>query len=217
MKNNFNLKEEIAAKNELECLRIEILESQKARIDLLKYKLFAIAALGAIGLGLGEKLNHPRIDPDVILCIIPFVCIYIDLLCCHNTMRILVIARFLNYSGDPYEKYIGMLGKNNNHHKKGAGYYFELEDFSLHGSSILLGGLLALYGCVILLFPSLLYEVKANTGYLFLFIGIAGVIFTFHYKNVYEKHIRNLFYTAEELEKKHLHSKITNNNSYDIV
>lgn len=87
-------------------LRSEIIESEKARIDLLKYKLVAVAALGSIGLGLNkESSQHP-----LILALIPLVCIYVDLLCYHNTMRILVIGKYFKRTGCGYESYISNLG-----------------------------------------------------------------------------------------------------------
>ncbi|OGD69619.1 hypothetical protein A3E89_01940 [Candidatus Campbellbacteria bacterium RIFCSPHIGHO2_12_FULL_35_10] len=88
-------------------LRAEIIESQKARIDLLKYKLIAIAALGSIGLGLGS--NRPENAP-LILALIPLVCLYVDLLCYHNTMRILVIGQFFKKNSCPYETFIAEAG-----------------------------------------------------------------------------------------------------------
>ncbi len=59
-------------------LRTEIVESEKVRIDLLKYKLITIATLSAVGLGLSEKIDLARvlIEPVYVLCIIPFVCIF---------------------------------------------------------------------------------------------------------------------------------------------
>lgn len=137
----------ISAKEEISGLRSEILESQKARIDLLKFKLIAIAALGSVGLGLGEYSKQTG-NIDIILCIIPFVCIYIDFLCYHNTMRILVIGQFLAYSDDAYEQYLPELGKNNGK-SNGAGYYFELEDFSLEWSSCVISVFVAIYGVYI--------------------------------------------------------------------
>lgn len=137
----------ISAKEELSGLRSEILESQKARIDLLKFKLIAIAALGSVGLGLGEYSKKTG-NIDIILCIIPFVCIYIDFLCYHNTMRILVIGQFLAYSDDAYEQYLPKLGENNGENSK-SGYYFELEDFSLEWSSFVLSVFIAIYGVYI--------------------------------------------------------------------
>jgi hypothetical protein len=94
-------------------LRSEIVESEKARIDLLKYKLIAIAALGSIGLGLGGGQSNngaPLIHATYILNIIPLVCLYVDLLCHHNTMRILVIGQFLKAKGCDYENFISDVG-----------------------------------------------------------------------------------------------------------
>lgn len=94
-------------------LRSEIVESEKARIDLLKYKLIAIAALGSIGLGRGGGQSNngaPLIHATYILNIIPLVCLYVDLLCHHNTMRILVIGQFLKAKGCDYENFISDVG-----------------------------------------------------------------------------------------------------------
>jgi len=143
-----NETDDIRVKDEIGLLRTEIIESQKARIDLLKFKLIAVAALGSVGLGLGEYHSWLQEGLDVILCIIPFVCIYIDFLCYHNTMRILVIGQFLAFKNDGYEIYISELGGNNKKYN-GAGYYFELEDFSLEWSSVLLSALLSIYGVYI--------------------------------------------------------------------
>lgn len=73
-------------------LRTEIVESEKARIDLLKWKIILIAALGAVGFGIGKDTHSAR---PVLLGFIPLVCAYVDVLCVHNDLRILVIASFL--------------------------------------------------------------------------------------------------------------------------
>ena len=132
--NNCSVK--ITAKDELPVLRNEIVESEKARLDFLKYKLVAIASLSAIGLGFGDyKLDKIIIPGDYVLCIIPFVCAYIDLLCYHNTLRILVIGCFLKHHDDLYEGYIAQLDKKC---AKGARYFFDMEDLALHWSSVAL-------------------------------------------------------------------------------
>ena len=81
---------------DLVSLRTEIVECLKARIDLLKYKLLIIAILGSIGLGLTDKINVEKavVAPVYVLCVIPFACIFVDSLCMHNNLRILVIAKF---------------------------------------------------------------------------------------------------------------------------
>jgi hypothetical protein len=73
-------------------LRTEIIESEKARSDLLKWKLIGVATLGAAGLG----LNNPQqgVRTYFLLPLIPLLCFYADQLCRHLTLRILVIAAF---------------------------------------------------------------------------------------------------------------------------
>lgn len=47
-------------------LRDEIIESQKARTDLMKWKLILVAAIGAAGFGIGSHVpqgSHPPLAP----------------------------------------------------------------------------------------------------------------------------------------------------------
>ena len=62
--------------------RTEIVEAQKGRTDLLKWKLILVAALGALGLGINgfSKDAKPALSLDLALCLIPLVCVYVDLL-----------------------------------------------------------------------------------------------------------------------------------------
>lgn len=69
----------------------QVVESHRARTDLLKWKIIAIAALGGSGLG----LSGPRApQADLALCCIPFVCAYIDLLCRQFALRAYVIGQY---------------------------------------------------------------------------------------------------------------------------
>lgn len=175
-------------------LREEVMQSQKARIDLLKYKLVATAALAAIGLGFNAfEVSNVKIDPDYVLCIIPFVCIYVDLLCWHNNLRILVISRFLDYHNDSYENYLSIMGQSTP--RKRAGYFFELEDFALHWSSIMVSMLLFCYGCYFL-------GAQRPTlgGCTFIIIGFAGIVVSTVVQKSYTKHLDTLFKIAENLK-----------------
>jgi hypothetical protein len=115
-----------------ESLRSEIVESQKARIDLMKWKIILLAAIAVVGLGLdvGKK------GLPVVLAMIPLVGAYVDLLCVHNSLRILVIAAHLRkddgQAGD-YEKFC------ENHRRA-----FLLESLALFGTT-LLASLLVFY------------------------------------------------------------------------
>jgi len=122
-------------------LRTEIVECLKARIDLLKYKLLIIAILGSIGLGLSDKINKENavIAPIHLLCIIPFACIFVDSLCMHNNLRILVIAKFLQTKGNLYECFVSDL-------RVDSRWMLSLEDVALHLSSIVVSVILIVLG-----------------------------------------------------------------------
>lgn len=86
-------------------LRDEIVESQKARADLFKWKIILVATLGALALGLesdpqkaGAPANDPSFSHEYLLCLIPLVCLYVDILCSHLNLRIMVIGRYLQYA-----------------------------------------------------------------------------------------------------------------------
>lgn len=105
-------------------LRDEIIESEKARTDLMKWKLILVAAIGAAGLGLGSNAS-PNGNPVVLLALIPFVCLYVDAICSHNEIRIMTIAQFLRTRDEnsverKYEEYC-----------TGHRWQFSLEGFAL--------------------------------------------------------------------------------------
>ncbi len=150
---------------EITALRHEIVELQKARIDLLKYKLLAVAALGAIGIGVGNYHTDGMAHPELVLAIIPLVCIYVDVLCFHNTIRILVIAQFLKKSGDLYERFMGTLSDNTvvNEREEDAGYFFRMEDWALEWSTIIICLSLLIWGVLnILLWSSMHFSVPVD-------------------------------------------------------
>lgn len=71
-------------------LGTEVTESQKVRSDLQKWKVIAVAALAAVGLGISTS----QTKFELALCVIPFVMAYIDALCGHADLRIHAIARW---------------------------------------------------------------------------------------------------------------------------
>jgi hypothetical protein len=74
----------------IEAFKNEIIEAERSRTDLLKWKLILVAALGAIGLGINSPGStlQPTLSLHLVLCLIPLVCVYVDLLCSHLGMRI---------------------------------------------------------------------------------------------------------------------------------
>lgn len=161
------------------CLRQEILESQKARSDFLKFKLISIATLAAAGLGLNGKGSILGENIDYVLCVIPLICIYVDLLCYHNNIRIKIIAAFFKEKKDEYESFIDKISKA---HKEES-YYFKLEDYVIRWSSIIISVLLIIYGLCLNKF-----EIKFKSLH-FIIVGIVGVIISLIIKSLYNKRL----------------------------
>lgn len=117
-------------------LRKEIVESQKQRSDLLRTKLIIVATLGAAGLGLTQT---PASGAFLVLSLIPLVCFYVDLLCRHLQLRIVVIGTFLRMvaSGEQaaYERFVGESARMGPSRTMNV---FALEDWALEGSTVVL-------------------------------------------------------------------------------
>jgi hypothetical protein len=134
-------------------LRQEIIETEKARTDFLKWKLIGVAALGATGLGLTQSPRVP--GASLLLALIPPVCFYVDLVCWHSSLRILVIGRFLGRSDQAtaeqvaYEKFAERARHMGGKKKTNV---FALEDWALVWSTCVLSLLIALAGAAL---PSL--------------------------------------------------------------
>ena len=135
-------------------LRQEIIQSESARSDLPKWKVIGIGALGAAGLGLNQGTNGLR--TYFLLPLIPLLCFYVDLLCRHLSLRILVIAAFLrNKATDDqklYEEFVKEKGRAS------TSNFFVFEDTALEWSTIALSVLLIILG----LSPQLLVKVTGT-------------------------------------------------------
>ena len=84
----------------IEKLRDEIIESQKARTELMKWKLILVAAIGGASLGIGSELPPERNPPYGLLGLIPWFCLYVDAICIHIELRIMAIGRFIRLGGN---------------------------------------------------------------------------------------------------------------------
>ncbi len=129
-------------------LRDEIIEAQKARVDLLKWKIILVTGIGGAGLGLGGPTGA---TPNYYLfCLIPLVCVYVDILCSHMNLRIMVIGRFLlmtsharieNPTEVQYERFVEKaraMPVSQPSASSGGISAFAFEDFAQHFSSIML-------------------------------------------------------------------------------
>jgi hypothetical protein len=119
--------------------RSEIIETSNTRTEFLKWKLIGAAGLGAVGLGLTEHTGTA--GGYLVLALIPLVCVYVDLICRHISLRILVIGRFLRLpqAGEQaaYEEF-AQLSRDEG--------VFGFEDIALVWSTVQLCGLVFLLG-----------------------------------------------------------------------
>jgi hypothetical protein len=131
-------------------LRDEILQAQRARSDLLKWKLVLVGTLGSVGLGLAgsRRVSHA----DLVLCAVPLVSAYVDLLACHLSIRIRVIGAYIRgRSGDQsYESFVEhvrvlKLAQRTSTRRKGVSA-FDLEDWAIWWSTGFLSLSVLVYG-----------------------------------------------------------------------
>jgi hypothetical protein len=154
-------------------LRDEILQAQRVRSDLLKWKLALVGTLSAVGLGLAgsRQTSHA----DLVLCAVPLVSVYVDLLASHLSIRILVIGTYFR-AGDGYEAHAKRAralklggGDADSSSKRSA---FDLEDWAMTGSTGFLSVVVLLYGVFIAADPS---KTSSALSIPFLVSGITGL------------------------------------------
>ena len=75
----------------MDTLRNELIQSQKVRSDLLKWKLLIVSGVGGAALGFSGR--NPS-SAHLALAVLPLACAYVDLLCRHLSLRNKVIGLF---------------------------------------------------------------------------------------------------------------------------
>lgn len=182
-----------------EGLRNEIIEAEKARIDLLKWKLIVAAGLAGIGFGLlntakgsGDAETQGNEISHLALSIIPLACLYVDLLCYNLQIRMIVISQFIqNYRpGDGvidaegycmYEKFCDRI--------RGA---FKLEDWAMEYSTRVISALIALSFIPICQLHNVRLIPLSSAGVyatLILLSGLSGIILSMIIKRKYNKKV----------------------------
>jgi hypothetical protein len=83
---------------EFKSLRDELLASQSQRYELAKYKLVAVAVLGSVAIGAGGAGETNSIP--YLIGLIPFVCLYLDIIAETKKIQFMVIGSFLSHQDD---------------------------------------------------------------------------------------------------------------------
>lgn len=111
-------------------LRQEIIESQKTQADFLKWKLITVATVGAISFGFTSDLKLTDGSAKLLICMVPMLCAYVDLISLHLMIRIITVGTYLRIRGDDYESYVGQIRNLSRTNP------FIFEVGALHGSSL---------------------------------------------------------------------------------
>ncbi len=193
-----------------EGLRNEIIEAEKARIDLLKWKLIVVAGLAGIGFGFFN--NAPSADNSqgneishLALSVIPWACLYVDLLCYNLQIRMIVISLFMqNYRPSDggndtegycmYEKFCDTI--------RGA---FKLEDWAMEHSTRVISGLIMLSTILIIQAHNVSLTSWSSTGVyavVILLSGLAAIVLSMIIKRKYIKKIHKAQKTIHQDMKK---------------
>ena len=165
----------------MDSLRQEILEAQKRRAELIKWKLLLVSTLAATGLGLTNSPSVPYVE--LVLCCIPFVCAYVDSLCYHQGLVLVVIGEFIRARADArtdaqditeYEKF--SLKVRQISYRNGKISAYDLERLNLRWSSLIFSASMAIYAIT----------QHRNTSVPILFSGTIGILLTLLIQSSYE-------------------------------
>ncbi len=173
-------------------LRQEIIESSKMRADYIKWKLLIVAVLGATGLGLGIKIEGQQAIQKyayLTLVLIPLVCVLVDLLCKHNTLRIVAIGAFKRtFPDDEENKYehfaLACAG----------GRIYSLEEYALSHFTYSVSFLSIIIGLIILFQNTHLQDSILDhlPEILFLSSGAIGLFFTRKFNNLFDEYCKKI-------------------------
>ncbi|GAX60123.1 alpha-glucosidases, family 31 of glycosyl hydrolases [Candidatus Scalindua japonica] len=143
---------------------------------MLKWKLILVGVLGSTGLGLEDSAIP---SACLILCIIPFVCVYVDLHCTHLWLQIHVIGEYLRRKGfSEYEVFAQKAEEQG---------FFSLEKYIIYWSTIFFSAASSAIGII-------LTTKSTNNGF-YITSGCLGIAFSlityYYYKIKMKKLSRN--------------------------
>jgi hypothetical protein len=177
-------------------LRQEIIESEKTQADFLKWKLISVASIASVFLSFKVANTY---DLSILLCIVPLICTYVDLISVHLMLRIVLIGTYLRKTkrklGHPdyldlkdYETFVAdILGEA----RDNPFSLFGLELAAIHGSTLVFSIIILTYGFV-------LASSNSSLAYLYLVSGIIGIIFTTLLFATFGKRVRKIIVTPIE-------------------
>jgi hypothetical protein len=172
-------------------LRSELIESQKTRSDLMKWKLLIVAGIGGAALGFsGEGPGNAHFA----LAVLPLACAYVDLLCRNLSLRTKAIGLFIEHGAHDsaplraYEKFYRDI------HDSVWGR-MSLESWALRWSTVLIS--IAIVPVGILAGSSRWHPLSWPSG-LFYASSVLGLVVALWIERTYRKHIEGAICRADK-------------------
>lgn len=169
-------------------LRNEIIESEKSQADILKWKLIAIAGVASVSLGVGSAGSVPE-AARLLICLVPLICAYVDLVSLHIMIRIVTIGIYLKMSGNRYEQFAFKVRYTTNANP------FIFEAVVLHGSSVAFNLIILGLGFV---FPHTLTHWQSTYTTAYAVAGVLGLMVTVFSWVMYTMRAREVTNLAKE-------------------
>jgi energy-converting hydrogenase Eha subunit C len=171
-----------------EKLRDEIIESEKSQADFLKWKLVALAGIASVSLGFGSANSVPK-GAALLVCLIPVICLYVDLISLHIMIRIITIGIYLKISGSRYEQLAFEL------RDRTFANPFAFEAGVLHGSSLFFNIIIVALGFI---FPHALSNWPSEYGQAYAVSGVLGIVATIILWMTYRSRAKEITRVAQE-------------------
>ena len=172
----------------MKLLRQELNGAQQRQAELLRWKLLLVSALAATGLGLTNSPTVPHIE--LILCCIPFVCAYVDILYYDQSLIIIGIAEFTRSCLTPDDENLGLIEyekfalslREIPYKNKTIGAY-DLNKINLKWASIIFSVAIAIYAAT---------QYHKSTSIAIFISGIIGILLSFWVTRSYEIRVKQI-------------------------
>lgn len=181
----------------IEFAKTEMLSAQSERDSLMRWKLVLVSTIGATALGFSQQSPIP--NAEFALCLIPFTCVYVDLLCRNLSMRTKMLSLFLSQQqNDPLENFYQSYQM-----PRGS----SLETWALRNSTFFLSVLIMPLGIMVSsVNPSdWLATWFSLSSFIFYLSGLSGIILSFVVEKRYQAQKRALSSFATSASRK-IHS-----------
>ncbi len=182
-------------------LKTELLHAQKTRDDLMKWKLMLVSGIGAAGLGFSNSTS-PKYA-ELAICLIPFACVYVDLLCRNLSIRTKSISAFISSGSSSdsvnleilFERFYALFDSKR---KAMEGMAFVYSTIVL-SVAITMSGILIIYTKKIENVPFLDFW----PSLLFIASGVGGILFSWVVEFQYKGQNKKLKEALREWEQQH--------------